>query len=93
MIGARADPDALPWPPFPEAPRKLEVARDTRYLIHRVSVECRTFRPLLVTLYRHDTNTSDFFKRAASGSGLPAMRFLHAIEGVMLAVLDLDPVL
>jgi hypothetical protein len=28
-----------------------------RYLTHRVSVECPTFRTLLVALYRHDANT------------------------------------
>jgi hypothetical protein len=28
-----------------------------RYLTHRASVECPTFRTLLVTLYRHDANT------------------------------------
>ena len=28
-----------------------------RYLTHRVSVQCRTLRSLLITLYNHDANT------------------------------------
>ena len=46
----------LPWRLFPDT-RKLEAARDTRYLTLRVSVQCRTFSTLLVALNRRDANT------------------------------------